>query len=1005
MGSTMIAFACSGCSSRLKVSDASAGKTARCPKCGQHNRVPAPQPSLVSATELAPTAAPMSPRTDATVPPRVTLADGDATVDYRPGEAQVAPSVVGLPRIEGYEVLQELGRGGMGVVYKARQLRPRRLVALKMILAADYAGSDHAVRFRAEAEAVARLQHPNIVQIHEVGDHQGHAFLTLEYLEGGTLATKLAGRQMSWKEAARLVETLARAVDHAHQKGIVHRDLKPSNVLYTAEGELKVVDFGLAKQVGEGSLAPAAAKTRTGAILGTPGYMAPEQASGKAVGPATDVYALGAILYEALTGRAPFASDNTFDTLLQVVREDPPPPRRFRPKLSRDLETICLKCLQKDPARRYASAGELAADLRAFLEGAPIKARRAGRLERFGRWVRRRKEIAYLVVGALAAACASLLVLGLWSRHAQKPSLPTTTPKITPDIAKSDVAERFARLPEDLRFVPPDAVAFVSMRVGDVWVMETTREKPKPPPLPPRMEWMAVFYDINKLGELMKEYTSVHPRDVDRATLVVLDEPTVPVLEAITRVGPPERQVLGIVLQLSRPCDTQKVLDLFGQVGQVTRTSHGDRTVYTATFASELGPALCFVHDRLVLMSISRSAMHRFLDRHDNPAGNRALLQRTSAAGVASRDETGIGEAPRLGALERAAESHHVVAAVAPPRRLLRELPNQGQILDVRDLLRLESVVLVLDQQREGKGMDAIERYKLNLTATYDDAKQAGLAREAANRLLARGVASVETSLSPVMPPSLLARLLAPLRGEPVQVEGRELRLPYQVEFSTKEIMSWTSAVQQSAAETVNRNNLWQLALALHDYHSRIGHLPAAASYSPDGKPLLSWRVAILPYIGQESLHKQFKLDEPWDSPHNIKLLDRMPRVFAVPDTSGPRAFTGVKGEPVPTEKNATHFQVFVGPGAAFDGNKGLPLVGFTPGTSNVILIAEAGEPVLWTKPADLPFAPDKPLPKLGNWFGKGFQTAMADGHVRTWAPKPGWEEDVRQHIRRESGK
>jgi hypothetical protein len=567
------------------------------------------------------------------------LADGDATVDYRPGDAHVAPSVVGLPQIEGYEVLQELGRGGMGVVYKARQLRPRRLVALKMILAAEYAGSDHVARFRAEAEAVARLQHPNIVQIHEVGDHQGHAFLTLEYLEGGTLATKLAGRQMSWKEAAQLVETLARAVDHAHQKGIVHRDLKPSNVLFTAEGELKVVDFGLAKQVGEGSLAPAAAKTRTGAILGTPGYMAPEQASGKEVGPPTDVYALGAILYEALTGRAPFASDNTFDTLLQVVREDPPPPRHYRPKLSRDLETICLKCLQKEPARRYASAGELAADLRAFLDGAPIKARRAGRLERFGRWVRRRKEIAYLVLGSLATACASLLALGLWNRATPK-QLPAT-PKITPDITKSDIAERVARLPEDLRFVPPDALAFCSMRVGDLWVMETTREKPPPPPLPPNMEWMAVFNDVNRLGEVVKEYTSVHLRDVERATVVLLDVPTEVMWPgARGPVGANENLALLGIVRLSKPCDTRKVLDLFGRLGPGGKTMsvfRGGRTIHTVETVGNPRPALCFIDPQLVLIAYSERAMERFLARHDNVG---ALLKRTSSTGSANENDT-----------------------------------------------------------------------------------------------------------------------------------------------------------------------------------------------------------------------------------------------------------------------------------------------------------------------------------------------------------------------------
>ena len=321
VGNTMIAFACSTCGSRLRVSDDSAGKLARCPKCGQRNPVPAALPASVAAhhTEVTLDEPPLPER--ATLPPVVTLPEAGGTVDYRPGAAPAVVVAAGMPQIEGYELLGELGRGGMGIVYKARQLRPRRFVALKMILAGEYAGADQLARFRAEAEAVARLQHPNIVQVFEVGEHEGHSYLTLEYLEGGTLATKLGGRQLPWKEAAALVETLARAVAHAHKKGVVHRDLKPTNVLYTGEGELKVVDFGLAKQLDGTNPDPAAAKTQTGAILGTPAYMAPEQATGKGIGPATDVYALGAILYEALTGVPPFPSENTLETLFKVVRE------------------------------------------------------------------------------------------------------------------------------------------------------------------------------------------------------------------------------------------------------------------------------------------------------------------------------------------------------------------------------------------------------------------------------------------------------------------------------------------------------------------------------------------------------------------------------------------------------------------------------------------------------------------------------------------------------------
>jgi tetratricopeptide (TPR) repeat protein len=317
-----------------------------------------------------------------------------------PGEALDSP----LPAVDGYEVLGVLGRGGMGVVYQARHLALNRVVALKMILAAAHADAEEVRRFRREAEAVARLQHPGIVQVFEIGRHQGLPFLALEYCAGGSLYRKLAGTPLPPREAARWAETLARALAAAHQRQIVHRDLKPANVLLTESGAPKITDFGLARRLDGVSTG-----TQTGAVVGTPSYMPPEQARGEPVGPAADVYALGAILYEMLTGRPPFLGPDAYAVLTRVLHEEVVPVRRLQPALPRDLETICLKCLRKEPGTRYASALELAEDLRRFQQGEPILARPAGRAERLAKWARRRPAVAALS-GALLAA--TLLLIG-----------------------------------------------------------------------------------------------------------------------------------------------------------------------------------------------------------------------------------------------------------------------------------------------------------------------------------------------------------------------------------------------------------------------------------------------------------------------------------------------------------------------------------------------------------------------------------------------------------------
>jgi serine/threonine protein kinase len=341
------------------------------------------------------------------------------------------PASEDWPSVPGYEILGELGRGGMGVVYRARQLALDRVVALKMILTGSQAGPKDLARFRAEAAAIARLQHPNIVQIYDVGEAGGRPYFVLEFVAGGSLAQHLQGTPQPVRPAAQLVETLARAVHAAHANGVIHRDLKPANILLgddTARGggrDLpplaalvpKITDFGLAKCSGDGEATDPRGPTVTGEIVGTPNYMAPEQAMGprQPVGPAADVYALGAILYELLTGRPPFTGESALATVLQVLHDEPVQVTSLRRDVPRDLEVICHECLRKEPRKRYGSALELAEDLRRFLRNEPIRARPAGPVERLWRWTRRHPLAAGILAIGLLGPVVALADLSLLS--------------------------------------------------------------------------------------------------------------------------------------------------------------------------------------------------------------------------------------------------------------------------------------------------------------------------------------------------------------------------------------------------------------------------------------------------------------------------------------------------------------------------------------------------------------------------------------------------------------
>jgi tRNA A-37 threonylcarbamoyl transferase component Bud32 len=360
-----------------------------CPRCGAKLGMDAPQ-------GLCPACLLRQVGESATVQPGAT--------DFPAGEA--------LPgqRFGDYELIEEIARGGMGVVWRARQAGLNREVALKMILSGRFASEEEVRRFRTEAEAAAQLQHPNIVAIHEFGERDGAPFFTMDFVRGRSLADVCAERPLTSERAAAYLKTIAEAVHFAHQRGVVHRDLKPGNVLIDATDAPRITDFGLAKMISRDS-----DLTLTGTVMGSPGYMAPEQAQGKSdlIGPRSDVYSLGAILYEALTARPPFRAATPLETMKQVVEAEPASPSQVNPAVPRDLDTICLKCLEKDPARRYATARVFAEELDRFLRHEPIHSRPATVAERTRKWAKRKPAVAALVAVS-ALAFVGFLIGGLW---------------------------------------------------------------------------------------------------------------------------------------------------------------------------------------------------------------------------------------------------------------------------------------------------------------------------------------------------------------------------------------------------------------------------------------------------------------------------------------------------------------------------------------------------------------------------------------------------------------